>query len=440
MRFGWQKHVSTAVSANSGISQLEEYTVVWVKHMEIANEHPVAAAPPTGMTKKTFALLNAYHVLVDGLYDSVPVLLAFVVLGFGAGEKTVGSVVSAGLMASTVAGLWAVWFSRQLGPTGALALVTLGYGLGFVAASWSASMVLAGACFVLALAGHGVFHTLAFSWIAQETPKAGLGRALSDFTAIGDIGRIPLVSLAGFVAALPIAGMAGWRVVCFSYGLIALCAGGWLLWHSRRKYIAGRPAEHTAKGRVLPSLGLLKEKKLALALAANVLNTIGSDHIFTFMPLLLLGKGIAPQIMGAFALGFTVGCFAGKMLCGRLVDLWGARPVFVGAEVVQAGLLVLLVGQSTPGGIVATALALGMVTKGTVPVVQTILAGAVAPGQAYEEVFAGSSFVRGCVNMTLPLLFGALAANTSMELVYVLMAAAALVAVVPVLWPVAEAV
>lgn len=396
------------------------------------------AAQPTGIPKKAFALLNAYHVLVDGLYDSVPVLLAVVVLAFGAGEKMVGSVVSAGLMASTVAGLWAVWFSRRLGTTGALALVTLCYGIGFVAASYSASMLLVGACFVLAIAGHGTFHTLAFSWIAQETPKASLGRALSDFTAIGDIGRIPLVSLAGFAAALPIAGMAGWRVVCASYGTLALLAGGWLLWHSRRKIMTGRSAGKAGHGRVLPSLALFKEKKLTLAMAAQVLNAIGSDHIFTFMPLLLLGKGIAPQLMGAFALGFTVGCFAGKVLCGRLVDVLGARPVFIGAEVVQAGLLVLLVGQSAPWGIVATALALGMVTKGTAPVVQSILAGAVLPGQAYEEVFAGSAFVRGCVNMSLPLLFGALAAVTSMELVYVLMAVAALVAVVPVLWPVAE--
>ncbi len=397
-----------------------------------------AAAQPAGITKKTFALLNTYHVLVDGLYDSVPVLLAFVVLAFGAGEKMVGSVVSAGLMASTAAGLWAVWFSRRLSTAGALALVALCYGMGFVVASCSASMLLVGACFVFAIAGHGVFHTLAFSWIAQETPKTALGRALSDFTAIGDIGRIPLVSLAGFAAALPIAGIAGWRVVCASYGTLALLAGGWLLWQSRRKVRFCRPAGNAAHGRVFPSLALLKEKKMALALSATVLNTIGSDHIFTFMPLLLLGKGIAPQIMGAFALGFTVGCFAGKVLCGRLVDLWGARSVFVGAEVVQAGLLVLLVGQSAPVGIVATALALGMVTKGTVPVVQTILAGAVVPGQSYEEVFAGSSFVRGCVNMTLPLLFGALAAITSMELVYILMGAAALVAVVPVLLPVAE--
>ena len=407
--------------------------------MDKPNEQPVeAAAQPAGMTKKACALLNTYHVLVDGLYDSVPVLLAFVVLAFGAGEKMVGSVVSAGLMASTVAGLWAVWFSRRLGTTGAFALVALCYGIGFVAASCSASILLVGAGFVFAIAGHGVFHTLAFSWIAHETPKGALGRALSDFTAIGDIGRIPLVSLAGFAAALPIAGIAGWRVVCASYGTLALLAGGWLLWHSRHKFSLGRVAGKEGSGRVLPSLTLLKEKKLALALAAGVLNAIGSDHIFTFMPLLLLGKGIAPQIMGAFALGFTVGCFAGKVLCGRLVDLWGARPVFVGAEVVQAGLLVLLVGQNAPGGMVVTALALGMVTKGTVPVVQTLLAGAVVPGQAYEEVFAGSSFVRGCVNMTLPLLFGALAAITSMELVYVLMAVAALVAVVPVLWPVSQ--
>lgn len=47
---------------------------------------------------------------------------------------------------------------------------------------------------------------------------------MSDFTAIGDVGRIPLVSLAAFAAASVCAGLPGWRAVCLAYGVAALCA------------------------------------------------------------------------------------------------------------------------------------------------------------------------------------------------------------------------
>ena len=50
-------------------------------------------------------MLNLYHILIDGLFDSVPVVLAFMALALGSGETDVGLVVSLGAALSTAVGL-----------------------------------------------------------------------------------------------------------------------------------------------------------------------------------------------------------------------------------------------------------------------------------------------------------------------------------------------
>ena len=55
-----------------------------------------------------YILLNLYHILVDGLFDTVPFVLSFMALAYGSGETDVGLVVSLlGTALSTVAG-WAL--------------------------------------------------------------------------------------------------------------------------------------------------------------------------------------------------------------------------------------------------------------------------------------------------------------------------------------------
>lgn len=58
-----------------------------------------------------YILINAYHILIDGLFDSAPVLLAFIILTFGSDEATVGLIVAIGTAIGTAAGLLTVFFS-----------------------------------------------------------------------------------------------------------------------------------------------------------------------------------------------------------------------------------------------------------------------------------------------------------------------------------------
>ncbi|MDR3176587.1 MAG: MFS transporter [Desulfovibrio sp.] len=378
--------------------------------------------------RSRYILINAYHILIDGLFDSVPVLLTFMVLTFNSNEAAVGLIVSIGTAAGTATGLLTLVFSATLGFFGATSLVTALYGIGFLGAAFSGNIFVAGACFTLAIAGHTVFHNIAFSYITLHTERQRLGRIMSDFTAIGDVGRIPLVTLAAFAAAYTIWGHEGWRVVCLAYGAVTLALAAWLFITSSKDGRQKKPEGN----RLFPSFSLLRQKDVFLSMLGSVLNACSNDRIFTFLPLLLLAKGIDPKIIGSFALGFTVGSFLGKMACGRLVDAFGSRNVFISAEFLLTGLLVALIWAENIWFIVILALALGIVTKGTVPVIQAIITGPVPNGGAYDDVFSINSLARGITNMGTPLLFGLMASMWGMSMVYAFMALIAAIAAIPV--------
>jgi len=385
--------------------------------------------------KSAFLRLNAFHVVNDGLYDSVPILLAFMSIAFGAGEREVGIVTSCAAALSTLISLAAVWVSRKLRMAHIFALVSLLYGIGFVVNSAAQNILFSGFFFVLALCGQGIFHVVAFSYISAHTERRLLGKVMGGFTVVGDIGRIPLVSFAGFAAAFTVWGVAGWRFVCFSYGLVALLAAIRLLMVARQ--FPGRVAEDKAsegaRARRLPSIALLRDKDVALTMLSTTLDAFSSNRVFAFLPLLLFAKGIEPERMGTFALGFTLGSCLGRIACGRLVDRFGPRLIFPAACLLVAALLLALVAVENFFLVVTVSLMLGAVTRGTAPVIQTIVTEPESARRDYAGIFSMNAFFRGSIDMLTPLLFGFVGATFGIHWSYCIMASGALLAAAPVL-------
>ncbi len=379
-------------------------------------------------------LLNVVHIFVDGLFDSVPILLSFMIISFGAGEKDAGIIVSLATMLGTLAGLSTKFFSQKFGFAGALACIVLLYAAGFFANTFSQHLLFSGTFFIVAMAGQGLFHNLAFAWLTMHTQRASLGKTMGDFTAIGDIGRIPIASFAGFAAAYTIAGMPGWRFVCLLYGVVGLCFAGYLFLTAARARGLTTPsaAPDGAGQRRFPSFALLRKRHISLAVGANVLDAFSGDQIFLFLPFLLFAKGFDPKVIGGFALAFTVGCFVGKMACGRMVGVFGTRRVFVASKLSMAGLLVAAVVAQELSVIIGASMLLGIVTKGTVPVLQTIVVEDVEATDGYEDIFSINTFFRGVTNIITPLLFGWISSLFSVECSYALMAVFSVAAVGPV--------
>lgn len=53
------------------------------------------------LDKKRYFLLNFYHSMNDGFFASIPVILSFIVLLYGYGEKEIGIIISLGAALGT---------------------------------------------------------------------------------------------------------------------------------------------------------------------------------------------------------------------------------------------------------------------------------------------------------------------------------------------------
>ncbi|MEG2173323.1 MAG: MFS transporter [Desulfovibrionaceae bacterium] len=383
---------------------------------------------------KSSLFLNSYHILIDGLFDATPILLSFIIIGFGADEKAVGSILSLAFIVTTLAGLATIYLSQRWGFLRTICIVTTCLGVGYTANAFSPNLYTTGLFCIIALAGHGLFHNIAFSYLTSHNDRAVLGKAMSNFTVLGDMGRIPFVSLAGYAGAISLWGFAGWRSVCLLYGLLALAASVYVLYLNTNKTTPLFPQDPTRSStpRRFPSFALLHDPQVRLALSASGLDAFSSDRLFAFLPFLLLAKGIEPTVIGTFALGFTVGSLAGKFVCGRMTDIFGNRRVFIVSELLMAVLVVVLLFSQQLWCIISAAMLLGAVTRGTVPIIQTIITEPVKNATNFDDIFALNSLLRGSINTASPAIFGFLAAAMGIEFVYGLMSAVATLAVLPI--------
>lgn len=453
------------------------------------------------MLKSKLALgLNIYHIIVDGLHDAIPIFLAFIVLTLGTGEREVGIIVSLVALFSTLASLGTVYLSERYTMLTLTALTVLLYGVGYIGAAFSNSLFTIGLAFVFATLGHQLFHNISFTYFSNVTSKNKIGRVISDFTALGDIGRIPFMSLAGLCGAVALYGFEGWRLFLFLYGLATIVFLG-LSFPFVKKASQGEeslesfgqsaerqgrlasmaqesegdageqgdrfglqvgdasqraanlgsqgemaalqidteaPQGHRAEQATqkvpkknLPSLKLLGDKRVLLTIIANMLNVLSSGALFIFLPLLLLAKGFDPNILGGLGLGFSIGCFVGKIICGRLIDRYGSSRIFMASHGILTLLLWGLVSDISLSVVLALAFAIGFVTKGSVPTVQTILIEYI-PSEYYKDIFSINTFFRGVIMIIIPFMYGLISEQYGITQIYVLMAVFSIVAIVPI--------
>ena len=168
-------------------------------------------------------------------------------------------------------------------------------------------------------------------------------------------------------------------------------------------------------------------------MTASLLDAFGSTQVFVFLPFLLFAKGIDPKVIGAFTFAFTLGGFAGKTALGRMVDRFGAKIVFYISEVVMAVLLLVLIFAEQFYSIIGASLLLGIVTRGTVPVVQMIITEPVRESREYNDIFAINNFSRGIANILSPLLYGFIASAANISWSFGVMALVVILALVPVM-------
>jgi MFS family permease len=389
-------------------------------------------ASPSRTNRREALFLNGLHVVIDGLTDTVPVLLVFVVASFGSGVMAAGGIVSMSNAAHTLCGLATLVALRALGYAGALGGAVLLYGCSFFLSAFATNLAALGALLVIGAAGVSVFHSAAFSYLVLRSERGSRGKAMGDFAAIGDIGRIPLASMAALLASIPFWQIPGWRLVFFVYGLLGISCALIVLGSRQAFRSSSEHLDRPESRRKTIDIRPLGQKQHLLPVVSGMLDAFGSNQVFVFLPFLLISKGVDPKFVGAAVFAFTVGSFVGKSILGRFVDAWGARRTFLFCELVLACSIAAAVATDHEVALLVVAFFLGAGSKGTVPIVQAIVTEPFTRERDCQNIVSIMTFVRGAASIVSPIVFAATIAALGISWSFWLMAAIAILAAVPI--------
>lgn len=379
-----------------------------------------------GIIASDFFHLNLLHILNDGFSASLILLLPFIALDQNLSLSQVGLL---GTILS-VAGIFLALPSATLAARfGGLKLLVIGafiYGSAFLITGLTGQFLALLPLFILAGIGFGIFHPVAFALIAKWTPKQQRGRAMGNFTAIGDVGRIGIAAALSFLVVA-----IGWQQTAILYAVVALVAAAFFFKYLFRRGGLIEPKTEPKPTQQLSFWQVLKNKPYFFTVCAAGLDGFASSSLFVFLPFLLLQKHIDPALLGALTATFFVGNLFGKTLLGRFVDKFGSAKIFIIAELLMAIFICLLAISSTAPLIIACAVVLGAFTKGTVPVLQAMVTESAEHHGNFEKAFGIEQLVSNICIALAPIILGVVSDAFGIQIAFYIMAGSALLATLP---------
>lgn len=371
-----------------------------------------------------FWALNILHILNDGYKAGILLLLPFI-----AKELHI-TLTQVGFLGSIISGfgiilaLPAAYIAKKLGGMKALIFALSLYGIGYVATSIASSFLLLLITFSMTGIGFALFHPIGFALIAKWSTKQTRGKQMGEFTALGEVGRIALsVPLTFIIAYL------GWHITTFLYAAVALSTAivFYLLFLAKKETVTVKekpPIQMSLKA-------IMTHKLFIFAVITNFFDYFAGSSLVLFLPFLLLLRGIDPSLLGLFTAFFFIGNFAGKTILGRFVDRFTTTRVLVIAELCMASLIILLANATTVIFIILLAIFLGMFTKGTSPIVQTMISESADHHGNFEKTFGIASLVGSIATTLAPIVLGIISDMFGIVTAFIVMAGFALFAIIP---------
>lgn len=372
--------------------------------------------------------LHILHIFNDGYQASILLLLPFVAKEFGMNLTQVGVLGTVMSLLQVILAVPGGVVASKYGPYKTLISAALFYIFGFLGIALVPSFVFLIPFYILAGAGFGVFHPIAFAYVARITAKEKRGREMGNFTAIGDIGKFALSSLLTFTIVL-----IGWRMVSGIYAafafVIIVCIA--LILKLRKKDEAVSVADTGSKSATFKEI--LKHKEFLLVMATGMLDTFASASLFVFLPFLFLLRGVNAGVLGAFTGAFFIGNIVGKVILGRFVDKYKGVTIFVITEILMAISIILLAMSQQQFLLILFALILGVLTKGTVPVLQTVVSEVIDTVGSHEKYYGVYGSASAGAMTIAPLFLGIISDRFGIVAAFYSCAAAALIAIFPAL-------
>ena len=362
-------------------------------------------------------LLPILHLFNDGYLAAMPLVLPFAAEEFSIPLSIVGLLGSLLSFSGIILALPAGAAAARFGAVRLLSFAVLCYSIGFLLLGTAGGIAAIFAAFIL------VFHPIAFSAVAKESSSSQLGRNMGIFAATGDIGRIAFAAAVTFII-----GLTSWRFTSFLYGIAALFLFLFCFIYALRRNDGNK--ETASKSKKKLDYSILKKKAFGLSNAASFLDSFANASLFIFIPFLLTFRGIDAAFIGVFTSVFFVGNLLGKVIMGRLTDRVKEEYLFIGCECCIFIALIILALSPSAVIISLLALILGFFTKGTVPIVSTMIAQSVGETE-YEAAYSVNSLSTSIANTLAPLFFGLLADILGVQAIFFACGIAALLAAIP---------
>lgn len=300
------------------------------------------------------------HFIHDGFTDCLFVLLPLWAGGFGLSHAQVGFLKMC--MSGSMAGLQvpAGLLAERFGERVVLAAGTVLAGGGFVLLSFADGFAALAAILIVAGTGCAVQHPLASSIVSSAYEGGRRRSALGIYNFAGDLGK---VAVPFTVAA--IIGIFGWQTGALAYGLFGLVAAMVIFWVLLRLGLGRRaePQPETGASRQL-GWGIRDAQGFGVLASISMIDSSARMGFMTFLPFVLMGKGLDIAGMGfALALIFAGGA-AGKLVCGLAAERIGILRTVVLTEIATATLILALIALPLTPAMAALPL-LGIALNGT---------------------------------------------------------------------------
>jgi MFS transporter, FSR family, fosmidomycin resistance protein len=322
--------------------------------------------------RSVLATAGAMHFLHDGFSEILYVLLPVWAAEFRLSLWQVGFIRSAytgGMAAFQIpAGLLA----ERFGERRLLLLGTLATACAFIAVAAGASgFVPLLLLLTLAGLGSGVQHPLSSSVVAKAFEDGPRRAALGTYNFAGDIGKVTSAALIGLVAAV-----AGWRVAAGGYGLVGIVVAialVILLAGLRAGSAPGPVATAGVRAAAPRGWGIRDPRGFQALSAIGMIDNSTRSGLLTFLPFVLIAKGMSVAgVGGALALVFAGGAL-GKFVCGVVAERVGIIRTVVLTEAATSVAIIAILAAPLPVAMVLL-VPLGVALNGTSSVLYATVA------------------------------------------------------------------
>jgi MFS family permease len=362
------------------------------------------------------------HFLHDGFSDVVYVLLPIWTAEFALSFAEVGflrTLYSGGMALFQIpAGLLA----ERLGERRVLAAGTAVTAAGFVMAGWAGGSVSLGLLLVAAGLGSGVQHPLSSTIVSKAFETGARRAALGTYNFSGDLGKVAFPALVALGSTI-----IGWRAAAGVFGVLGLAAAALIALLLRRLAVGHVDPAPAINGDGTGGWGIRDARGFRALSAIGMIDNATRSPFLTFLPFLLIAKGLTMGGVGlAFALVFAGGA-AGKFACGLLAERIGViRAVILTEAATAIGIFTVVLA---PLGVALAALPLlGIALNGTSSVLYGTVADLVAPERRARAYGLYYTLSIGCSALA-PSLYGVVSDSLGVPITLAIVATLVLVTI-----------